>query len=279
MFKFPTKSVFLVGLLIIPFALAACGSDDETLTVYSGRSETLVDPIIQQFEELTGIEVAVKYAGTAALASTLREEGSNTPADVFYAQDPGGLGAIEGMLSPLPESTLSKVPEWARSPESLWVGISGRARVLVYNPENLDESDLPDDIWDLTDPKWKGRLGWAPTNGSFLTMVTGMRKLWGEERTIQWIEGIVANEAVIYPNNTSQVDAVARGEIEVGMPNHYYLYRFIAEQGEDFSARNYHPRGGGPGALVMVSGAGILEESNNREAAEKFVDFLLSTLR
>jgi iron(III) transport system substrate-binding protein len=268
----------LIGLIIISSILAACGPSDDTLTIYSGRSETLIQPIIEQFEELTGIEVAIKYAGTAALASTLLEEGDNTPADVFYAQDPGGLGAVEGMLSPLPDSILSKVPDWSRSPEALWVGISGRARVLVYNPANVDESELPDDIWGLTDPKWKGRLGWAPTNGSFLTMVTGMRKLWGEAKTREWIEGIVANEAIIYPKNTPQVDAVSRGEIDVGMPNHYYLYRFITEQGEDFAARNYHFREGGPGALIMVSGAGILKETDNREAAEKFVDFLLSTV-
>lgn len=274
--RFHPRPVLLIGLVIIPLILTACGPSDDALTIYSGRSETLVQPIIEQFEELTGIEVAVKYAGTAALASTLLEEGDNTPADVFYAQDPGGLGAVEGMLSPLPDSILTKVPDWSRSPGALWVGISGRARVLVYNPANVDESELPDDIWGLTDPKWKGRLGWAPTNGSFLTMVTGMRKLWGQAKTREWIEGIVANDAIIYPKNTPQVDAVSRGEIDVGMPNHYYLYRFIAEQGEDFAARNYHFRGGGPGALVMVSGAGILKESDNREAAEKFVDFLLS---
>ncbi|MXW29218.1 MAG: extracellular solute-binding protein, partial [Chloroflexi bacterium] len=140
------------------------------------------------------------------------------------------------------------------------------------------ENELPADIFELTDPEWKGRVGWAPTNGSFLTMVTGMRKIWGEEKTAEWIEGMVANGATIYPKNTPQVAAVAAGEIDIGLVNHYYLYRFISEEGEDFAARNYHPSGGGPGALVMVSGAGILSTAENRENAERFVEFLLGTV-
>ena len=260
---------------------AACASDPNdagSLVLYSGRSESLVDPIIQQFAELTGIDVRVKYAGTASLAATLLEEGDRSPADVFYAQDPGGLGAVEGMLAALPADTLANVPEWARSPEGRWVGISGRARVLVYNPDRVGVSELPASIEDLADPKWKGRLGWAPTNGSFLTMVTGMRALWGEERTRAWIEGMVANEASIYPKNTPQVAAAASGEIDVGLVNHYYLYRFLAEEGETFPARNYHPTAGGPGSLVMVSGAGVLATAENGENARRFVDFLLSTV-
>ena len=247
-----------------------------TLTIYSGRSETLVDPIIQQFGDATGIKVKVKYAKTAQLAATLLEEGNNSPADVFFAQDPGGLGAVESMLAPLPDGILSRVPGWARSPDGVWVGISGRARTVVYNTETLTEDDLPDDIFAFTDPKWKGRIGWAPTNASFQTMVTGMRVLWGEEKTRQWLEGILANDPKVYPKNTPQVAAAESGEIDVGFVNHYYLFRFLAEQGEDFSSRNYHPRAGGPGALIMVAGAGILSTSENRENAEKFLEFMLS---
>ena len=276
------RSKLLLAFVVLVAGLAAaCGSDANgagSLVLYSGRSESLVDPIIQEFAELTGIDVQVKYAGTASLAATLLEEGDRSPADVFYAQDPGGLGAVESMLGALPADTLANVPEWARSPEGRWVGISGRARVLVYNPDRVSASELPASIEDLTDPKWKGRLGWAPTNGSFLTMVTGMRKLWGEERTRAWIEGMVANEASIYPKNTPQVAAAASGEIDVGLVNHYYLYRFLAEEGEAFPARNYHPTAGGPGALVMVSGVGVLATAENGENARRFVDFLLSTV-
>ena len=248
------------------------------LVVYSGRSESLVDPIIQQFADASGIHVQVKYAGTASLASTLLEEGANSPADVFYAQDPGGLGVVEGLFSPLPASILERAPEWARSNTGRWVGVSGRARVLVYSPDRVPEDELPESLTDLTDPKWNGRLGWAPTNGSLLTMVTGMRELWGEEQTREWVEGLLANNVTIYPKNTPQVAAVAAGEIDIGLVNHYYLYRFVAEEGEAFPARNHHLPAGGPGSLVMVSGAGILATAENRENAERFVSFLLSTV-
>ena len=269
-----------VALASVGVATAACGGDDsaDTLTVYSGRSESLVDPIIQQFSEATGIEVSVKYASTPEMAATLQEEGDRSPADVFFAQDPGGLGAVEEMLATLPSSILDRVPEWARSPQGRWVGISGRSRVVVYNTDRLTEADLPDDIRAFTDPVWKGRIGWPPTNASFQIMVTGMRVLWGEEETRQWLLGIQANEPSIYPKNTPTVAAAAAGEIDVGFVNHYYLYRFLAEEGETFAARNYHPRSGGPEALVMVAGAGILESSENKENAEKFMEFMLSTV-
>ena len=248
----------------------------EPLVIYSGRSESLVNAVIQQFSQATGIEVEVKYAGTSQLAATLLEEGSNSPADIFFAQDPGGFGAVEGMMSPLPDRILSRVPDWARSPQAKWVGLSGRARTVVYNPERVSEDELPDDILGFANPEWKGRIGWAPTNASFQTMVTAMRALWGEEKTRQWLEDVQANNPIIYPKNTPQVAAVAAGEIDVGMVNHYYLFRFLAEEGEDFPVRNYHPRSGGPGATIMVAGAGILDSSANRDAAEKFLEFMLS---
>jgi iron(III) transport system substrate-binding protein len=271
--------LILVVLPLFAAVAAACGNgSDESLTIYSGRTKTLVDPVIQQFAEATGIKVSVKYASTPQLAGTLLEEGANTQADIFFAQDPGGLGAVVDRLSTLPDSVLNRVPDWARSPTGKWVGISGRARTVVYNTERLTEADLPDDIFDFIDPKWKGRIGWAPGNASFQTMVTAMRSLWGEDKTLQWLEGIQANDPNVHPKNTPQVAAVAAGEIDVGFVNHYYLFRFLAEQGESFPARNYHPRAGGPGATIMVAGAGILEASKNKEPAKKFLEFMLSTV-
>ncbi len=254
----------------------AISATEKPLVIYSGRSESLVDAIIQQFSQATGIPVEVKYAGTSQLAATLLEEGDNSPADIFFAQDPGGLGAVEDMMTILPDRILSRVPEWAHSPQGKWVGLSGRARTVVYNPERTSESDLPDDLWGFVDPKWDGRIGWAPTNASFQTMVTAMRALWGNEKTAEWLEGVQANNPIIYPKNTPQVAAVAAGEIDIGLVNHYYLFRFLAEEGEDFSARNYHPRAGGPGATVMVAGASILGTSDNKDAAENFLEFMLS---
>ena len=252
--------------------------DPGELIIYSGRSESLVDPIIQQFKGTTGIDVKVKYAGTGALAATLLEEGGNSPADVFYAQDPGGLAAVSEMMAELPGDVIGMTPEWARSTEGRWVGITGRARVVVYGTDKLTEADLPGDLWGFTEPEWKGRVGWAPTNGSFQAMVTALRAGWGEDRTEEWLRAMIANDVKIYPKNTPQVAAAAAGEIDVGLVNHYYLYRFIAEEGEDFAARNAHLRGAGPGSIVLVSGAGILETADNPENAEAFIRFLLSSV-
>ena len=263
---------------IVEKVVTAPPMDPGSLTIYSGRSESLVDPIIRQFADATGIDVGVKYAKTGELAATLLEEGDASPADVFFAQDPGGLGSVESLLSPLPGEVIGGVPEWARSGKGLWTGISGRARVVVYNTDRLTEADLPDDLWGFVDPEWKGRIGIPPTNSSFQTMVTGMRSVWGEDSTKEWLSGLMANEPGIYPKNTPIVAAAGAGEVDVGLVNHYYLYRFLAEEGDAFAARNYHLPAGGPGSLVMVAGAGILKSSENTEQATKFLDFALSTV-
>tara|TARA_B100000676_G_C17998805_1_gene799549 strand:+ start:239 stop:1354 length:1116 start_codon:yes stop_codon:yes gene_type:complete len=307
--RYKMKRLFIVLTLIMAlglvFSFAACSSEPEViveekivevekevikevevpsdpgkLVVYSGRKESLVGPIIEQFKEATGIEVEVKYGSTGEIAATLMEEGMNTPADVFFAQDPGGLGAIAnaGMFSKLSADILGLAPDWAQSPEGLWVGISGRARTLVYSTADLDSADLPDTLQGLTDPKWKGKIGWAPTNGSFQAMVTAMRVLWGEEETKTWLQAIQDNEAQVYPKNTPQVAAAAEGEILVGLVNHYYLHRFLSEEGDEFGARNHHLPGGGPGSLVMVAGGGILSTAKNQDNAEKFFKFMLSTV-
>lgn len=264
-------------LILVSMGLAAC-SQDSTLVVYSGRSESLVGPVVDLFRDATGIEVNVKYGSTAEIAATLLEEGKNSPADVFFAQDPGGLGAVVDMLSTLPDDILAPVPAWARSPDGDWVGISGRARVVAYNTDAVDPSDMPDTMEGFTDPRWEGRIGWPPSNGSFQAMVTAMRVQWGEERTREWLEGVMANEPVAYPKNTPTVAAVATGEVEVGFVNHYYLHRFLQEEGDGFGARNHYLTGGGPGSVVLVAGAGILETTQSRDDAEKFMKFLLSTV-
>ncbi|MFQ5878995.1 MAG: iron ABC transporter substrate-binding protein [Dehalococcoidia bacterium] len=272
-------ALLAVAGVLAAVLLAACGSAGGTsgsLTIYSGRSEELVGPIIEQFAKATGVKVQVRYGKTAELAATILEEGKNTRADIFFAQDPGGLGAVEHMLATVRDDVLNRVEPRFRSPQGKWVGLSGRARVVVYNTEKVSEADLPDDIGGFTDPKWKGRIGWAPTNASFQAMVTAMRVLWGEEQTRQWLEGIQANQPKVYPKNTPIVAAAGAGEIDVGFPNHYYLFRFLQERGESFPARNYHLRAGGPGAVILVAGAGILETSKSKETGGRFLEFMLS---
>ncbi len=256
-----------------------CAGEAESLTVYSGRSRALVQPLLDSFSEKTGIEVQVKYAGSAAIASTILEEGENSPADVVFLQDPGSLGALSaaGVLSTLPGGLLERVDPRYRSPGGEWVGTSGRARTVVYNTEAIDpDRDIPSSILDFTDPKWEGRVGWAPLNGSFQAFVTALRVQLGDPAAREWLQAMKANSARDYPKNTAIVDAVARGEVDVGFVNHYYLERFLQEEGPEFGARNHFLGGGDPGALVLVAGAGIMETSNNTRAAESFIEYLLS---
>jgi iron(III) transport system substrate-binding protein len=273
-------------------ATAACGGGDDgatdtaatgttgeggTLVVYSGREEEIVEPLFERFEDQTGIDVEVRYGDSAELAATIAEEGSDPRADVFFAQDAGTLGAVadEGRLAELPEETLELVDERFRDAEGRWVGTSGRARVVVYNTEALSEDELPDTIWEYTEPEWKGKIGLPPTNASFQAFVSAMRLTEGDERTREWLEGIQANEPKFYERNSAVVEAVANGEIEVGFVNHYYLYLVKAES-PDAPIENHFLEDGDPGALVNAAGVGILEGAEHADAAERFVEFLLS---
>jgi iron(III) transport system substrate-binding protein len=170
---------------------------------------------------------------------------------------------------------LERVPTRFRDPERQWVGTSGRVRVVAYNTESLKESELPETIFGFTDPRWKGEIGFPPTNASFQAFVTAMRLTVGEERTRSWLEAIEDNDPKLYEKNLQTVEAVGRGEIEVGLVNHYYL--FIAkEEDPDLPVENLYLKGKDPGALVSVAAVGVLESSDNREAADRFVEFLLS---
>ena len=273
--RMPVRT-FLGGLLLSIFAVA-CGGGGDSLTVYSGRSQELIGPILDRFAEQSGIEVKVKYAGTAELAATLLEEGDRSPADVYIAQDAGALGAVEaaGLFARLDDAVLDRVSPTFRSPAGRWVGLSGRARTIVYNTEQVDPAELPQSILDFTDPRWKGRIGWAPTNGSFQAFVTAVRLTHGDDVARQWLQGMKANDPVEYPKNTPIVAAVGAGEIAVGFVNHYYLHRFLAEEGEGFKARNFYTAPGDVGTLINVAGAGIIESSHAKDAANQLLLFLL----
>lgn len=254
----------------------AAGAASGPITVYSGRAESLVGPLLERFTKETGIEVRARYGDTAELAAALLEEGKNSPADVFFAQDAGALGALaqKGLFAKLSDNVLNRVESRFRSPQGLWVGASGRARTVVYNTDALGEQDLPDSIFGFTDGKWRGRIGWVPTNGSFQAFVTALRLTEGEPQTTRWLEGIKANSPKGYANNTAAVRAVASREVDVAFVNHYYLYAIQKDQGP-IPVRNYHPRDGKAGAMINVAGAGLLTSSKNSAAARQFIDYLL----
>ena len=245
------------------------------LVVYCGRSEALVGPLLERFSQESAVKVSVRYGKTPALTSQFLTEGAESPADLIFAQDSGYLGALagQGLLSPLPQELLDRVDPRFRGAKGHWLGTSGRARVLVYGTNSLQPSDLPAGLADLADPKWKGKLGWAPGNSSFQAHVSLLRHTWGEAKTKSWLEAMIKNEPKVYPKNSPQVAAAISGEIQIGWVNHYYLYR----KGPDAPAANYSFRTpGDEGNVLMVSGLGIRAKSPRRAAAEKLLAYLVS---
>ena len=261
-------------IAITALAAVSCGqSDTGTLVIYSGRSQELVQPLIDEFVAETGIDVEVRFAGSTDLAATLLQEGGSSDADVFFAQDPASLGSVADLLAVLPQDTLAKVSPRFADKEGRWVGTSGRVRTLVYNTSI--EIDLPRSIDDLADPRWAGQVGFAPTNGSFLAFVAAMILERGEEQTAEWLRGFAANNPLEFPNNSSIVAATDNSEVNAGLVNHYYLLRLRAE-GAGQNAENWFLPAGDVGSLVMPAGVGILESSDMTAEAQRFVDFLLS---
>ena len=255
---------------------AEATAEPPTITVYSGRSEELVGPILEDYAAETGVDVEVRYGDSTEMAATILEEGQNSPADLFFGQDAGALGALkgEGRLQDLPEATLDSVDERFADPDGQWVGTSGRARVIAYNTDAVDEGDLPETILDVTDPEWEGRVGWAPTNGSFQAHVTGMRVELGDDVVEEWVAGL-DEVGVAYENNTAIVEALGRGEVDVGITNHYYLYRFL-EEDPGFPVENAFFTGEDIGNLVNIAGVGVLDTAEDPEAVFDLVDYLLT---
>ena len=265
---------FLAGCVALVMALPVMAQADE-LTVYSGRGEALVGPVIAQFEKESGVKVNVRYGGTSELAALLTEEGAQSPADVFWAQDGGALGAIAPLFSDLPAEVNEGVSVEFRNVNNKWAPTSGRSRTLVYSTERVEAADLPASIDDLTDEKYKGRVAWAPTNGSFQAFVTAFRVAHGDDAAKAWLEGMIANDAKVYRNNGTQIEAIANGEVDFGLVNNYYLGRYIARD-DKFPVAQTHFEAGDIGNLLNVAGAGIVAASDNQENARRFIDYLLS---
>jgi iron(III) transport system substrate-binding protein len=269
--------VSIVGALSLAAGASTAPTQTTSLTIYSGREQSLVKPIMDRFTKETGIELNVRYASSTSLATALVEEGRNSPADVYWSQEPGTLGLVgaRGLLARLPQATVGKVPSRYSTRSRRWVGTSGRSRVLVYNTNELQTSELPASVWGLTNTKWKGKIGIAPTNASFQAFLGATIHLFGEARVRTWLEGLKANDVRFYPNNTTVVQAVGRGDVEVGLVNHYYLYNLLADT-PDLPVRNHWFRAGDAGNLVLAAGVGVVASTQKAAAARRFVDFLLS---
>jgi iron(III) transport system substrate-binding protein len=270
-------SVAVLAALSAAGGAATAPAQTTSLTIYSGREEALVKPIMERFERATGIDLNIRYASSTSLATALVEEGRNSPADIYWSQEPGTLGlvAARGLLQRLPQATVGKVPSRFSTRSRRWVGTSGRSRVLVYNTQRVPAQQLPASVWGLTNARWKGKIGIAPTNASFQAFLGATIRLHGEARVRTWLRGLQANDVKFFPNNTTVVQAVGRGDVEVGLVNHYYLYNVLADT-PSLPIRNHWFRAGDPGNLVLAAGVGIVSSTEKDASARRFVDFLLS---
>ena len=274
----------LLAATLTALTLAACGgteasSDGSPIVIYSGRSEDLVAPLFAEFTAQTGIPVEVRYGDTAELAAQIIEEGAASPPDLFFGQDAGALGALDaaGLCAPLPEGAVEAVPARYRAESGNWTGITGRSRVIAYDSSRVTADEVPTSVLELTDPKWKGEVAIAPTNGSFQAFVTAMRVSLGDEATRAWLQGMVDNDAQIYEKNSLIRDAVDTGQVTLGLINHYYWYEKAAEVGEDqMNVQIAFTAPGDPGSLVNVAGACVLSGAGNPEGAGEFITWVLT---
>ncbi|MDJ0333986.1 extracellular solute-binding protein [Salinibacterium sp. G-O1] len=250
--------------------------DSTSLVVYVGRNEEHVRPLVEAFESETGLTVEARYGSTGELATTILQEGEHSPADVFFAQDPVYIGALVDakLLTSLPDDIIGRVPDGISGANNEWVGVTGRRRVMAYNPAFVTERDLPQSINELTEPSWRGRVGLAPTHSSFVSFIASMVTTEGEEAALGWLEAIAANDPHLFSGNHEIVEAVAAGDVDVGLVNHYYALQMAEERGSA-DAANRSFRVGDPGDVLMPTTIGMLESSLHRSAALDFIRFML----
>ena len=288
--------------LAIAGALAACGSSSsssadssgagpssavsgaagqslkgQTITIYSGQHEETTQALVSDFEKRTGAKVKLKSDDEASLAGQLLQEGSASPADVFYAENPPALTTVQekNLLSTVDAATLSQVPADASSPERDWVGVSARTAAFAANT-SVAAADLPHSVYDLTKPYWKGQLGLAPAETDFAPIVTEIIQTRGTAAAKAWLEGVKANGKV-FEDNETLIAAVDKGEIKGGLIDHYYWYRLRDEVGAAKlkTTLNYFATGD-PGTFVDVSGAAVLKSSKHQAAGQAFLAYLVS---
>ncbi len=256
----------------------ACGGDPESLTVYSGRSEKLIGPILEAFTADTGIALDVRFGSSNDLALLLAEEGDKSPADVFLSRSPGPAGFLDdlGMLAGIDDDVLDRVADGDHSPDGTWVGFAGRGRVLVYNIDEVDAADLPDSVFDLTGPEYQGRVAVPGSNSSFQDWVTLFRLRNGDAVAIAWLDDMVANGSRFYPKNGAIVEAVGRNEIQFGLVNHYYNFQKVAANGDAQRSANHGFAHGDDGGLMIIATAAVIDSSEEKDAANKLLAHLLS---
>ena len=268
---------FLDGAAAQIYGGECADGNGRSVTVYAGRSENLIGPPLEAFACQTGTAVEIRWGNSTDLALLLAEEGDRTAADVFLSRSPGPVGFLEsqGLLGAVDGDVLGLVAEQNHSKSGTWVGFSGRKRVLVHNIDSVPSDELPQSVFDLTGERYRGRVAIPATNGSFLDWFTVFRDQHGTDTASRWLGEMVANGARYYPNNRSIVEAAGRGEIDMGLVNHYYQYQEDAAAGDSHRAANHNFDDDDIGSLLIITAATVTANSDNAEAANALIAYLL----
>jgi iron(III) transport system substrate-binding protein len=284
------SGAWLGATALLCTALSACGSSGQpsgqpsgqTLTLYNGQHLQTTNALVVAFEKESGIHIAVHSDDEDVLANQIIEEGSRSPADLFFTENSPALMSLEehGLLAVVSSSTRSHVPSRYNSPDGDWVGVTARVNVLVYNTNLLRAGQVPTSMLDLGRPQWKNKIAIAPGETDFQPIVTSMLRTYGHAAALNWLEGLKQNAGALdYPDNETLVDMVSRrsNSIDLCSLNQYYWYR----EREMVGAADMHsaiaflaPRD--PGYVLDVSGMGILASSRHKSAAQRFLAFVVS---
>jgi iron(III) transport system substrate-binding protein len=260
---------------------AAPAAEPDRLVVYSGRAERLIKPLLDSFQAKTGIPVDLLSSGTTELVNRLQAEGTRTPADLLITNDAGSLERARelGLLRPLtaPES-VTAIPDRFRAADNSWIGLSGRFWVVVYNTTLAKPADLRS-LLDLADPRWKDKIAIPNAGSEYLQAgISVVKAVHGDDRTKRFLEKLKTNAGTqVYGKSSQIVEAVAKGQVALGMVNHYYVYRHLATQpGAPIAILVPDQHDGGMGAIVNVAGVGITAHAKHAESARRLVDYLAS---
>ena len=230
----PLTLAALLASVALVLALSACGSASRggaAITVYSGQHEQTTAALVEGVRAPYGhSRWAVRSGDEPRLGNQILQEGANSPADVFYTENTPVLEALreKGAAGAVSPTTLAAIPSRYDSQQGNWVGVSARVSVLDYNTSLLSPSQLPDSLLALAAPKWKGKLGFAPSETDFQPLITAIIKLDGAGEGGTLAAGPAGQQQSSIPSNETVVAQVNNGESAIGPIDHYYWFRLRA---------------------------------------------------